>query len=773
MKLSNGEFLSPQGPELTYQERCPSVDGCVLFARAGDVMATAIVVLRTGAAESGCGIGWDASDATGSAAAVVLEEMRAAAAAAGLRSWEVPGRVVIDPGPWDDASGCSSAHGKVRRLAIAKRNHLLPAVLGGDGGDGGGSSGGGGVGGGDGGGGGGGHDQGGSVNAGGDADAGGGSLLDATMGFLIAPSDAKAATLLPAAFAPADAAEGWWNALGGDSILASELVVLWEQHARSAHQPARSRRRAPSQPPPGLTVHDIFSLSGRELRRKAQARLGLHSAPAADGVPSGSDEDEDEELDVEGMRACVEARTAFWEREASASTASAMAMAAAAAIDGEHDDGCDHGRYAESEEGPSVLLTSATGFLGPHLLAALLSSEHARPWRTVAVLVRGATERVRLPAAAAAAASTGVDTSAEPSRCRVRAFLADLSQPDLGLAADDRAALRRMGIRAVMHSAAIVDHARPYEALHATNVGAIAALVALISLPVPLPPRPPPLVVLVSTMSVIPVAAAAAGVGVAATQTSLVPPACAAALESGYAQSKLVAEHHLAAAERSGHLRLIVARLGLIGSPTDAAAGDGYAGRRDWLSLLLCAVEATGASPAGLTSRQRGVAVLPVDLAARALAAQAATALEVPTTGTAAVEAPTTASLRVPGQRSGEDDAATGEAAAEGAEAGGAGSLPPIRLVYLDAAAFGLPPRPLSSLLDEVEAARGPGRAPLRRELPYPNWRRLVSAAGPPAVLALAMLPPEGRGGVLRLPSGARRRLRDMRRLADESIVPY
>ena len=31
------------------------------------------------------------------------------------------------------------------------------------------------------------------------------------------------------------------------------------------------------------------------------------------------------------------------------------------------------------------------------------------------------------------------------------------------------------------------------------------------------------------------------------------------------------------------------------------------------------------------------------------------------------------------------------------------------------------------------------------------------AAAGPPAVLALAMLPPEGRGGALRLPSGARR----------------
>ena len=59
----------------------------------------------------------------------------------------------------------------------------------------------------------------------------------------------------------------------------------------------------------------------------------------------------------------------------------------------------------------------------------------------------------------------------------------------------------------------------------------------------------------------------------------------------------------------------------------------------------------------------------------------------------------------------------------------------------------------------------------LRRELPYPAWRREVAAAGAPAVLALAMLPPEGKGGTLRLPSGARRRLRDASRLANAEVV--
>ena len=56
--------------------------------------------------------------------------------------------------------------------------------------------------------------------------------------------------------------------------------------------------------------------------------------------------------------------------------------------------------------------------------------------------------------------------------------LADLSRADLGLAPADRAALRRMRFRAVVHSAAAVDHARPYDALRATNVAAVDALVA-------------------------------------------------------------------------------------------------------------------------------------------------------------------------------------------------------------------------------------------------------------------------------------------------------
>ena len=127
-------------------------------------------------------------------------------------------------------------------------------------------------------------------------------------------------------------------------------------------------------------------------------------------------------------------------------------------------------------------------------------------------------------------------------------------------------------------------------------------------------------------------------------------------------------------------------------------------------------MQAVGASPAGLSSGGRSVAVLPVNFAAEALAGHAAR--------------PADSSLHI---------------------------------LHLDASSCGIPPRTLSVLLDGIDQSRcRAGATRLDRELPYPAWRRLVAAAGPPASLVLAMLPLEGKGGALRLPSGARRRLRDI-----------
>ena len=227
------------------------------------------------------------------------------------------------------------------------------------------------------------------------------------------------------------------------------------------------------------------------------------------------------------------------------------------------------------------------------------------------------------------------------------------------------------------------------------------------------------------------------------------PPACAAALETGYAQTKLVAEHHLAAAAAAGRIRLTVARLGLVGPPaaatavaapsaaapsaaTAAAAPPGGSPLRDWLSLLLGAVEATGASPAGLTAGGRSVARLPVDVAAAALAEQAARCEDVPS------PPPPTTTTTTPPTTTQEAPLQPGRAARKDAWAEvlhpddmhGVGTQR-VEVLHLDATAFGIPPCPLSALLDQAEAARGAGAPPLRRELPYAAWCQLAAAAGP------------------------------------------
>ena len=232
----------------------------------------------------------------------------------------------------------------------------------------------------------------------------------------------------------------------------------------------------------------------------------------------------------------------------------------------------------------------------------------------------------------------------------------------------------------------------------------------------------------------------------------------------------MVAEHHLAAAAAAGKVRVVLARLGLIGpsiqgggvtvSGGGSTSGNGSGGgvgvslnphisdRRDWLSLLLCAVHVTGASPAGLTAKGRSVAVLPADVAAAALVTHAVRGV-----APAAPHADVGCGIQDAEMQNYGSQPAQGSTAHHAAE-----------VIHLDAAAFGISPRPISSLLDDVERARGSAALPLQRELPYLAWRHRVAAAGAPASLALAMLPPPaGRGGALRLPSGARRRLREIR----------
>ena len=68
VKLANGEFFAPQRAEWAFEERCTLVGSCILYARAGDLSATAIVIPRD----------------IGTSAEAVLEQMRCVAPKAAL-----------------------------------------------------------------------------------------------------------------------------------------------------------------------------------------------------------------------------------------------------------------------------------------------------------------------------------------------------------------------------------------------------------------------------------------------------------------------------------------------------------------------------------------------------------------------------------------------------------------------------------------------------------------------------------------------------------------
>ncbi|MEW5929754.1 MAG: thioester reductase domain-containing protein [Gemmatimonadota bacterium] len=112
----------------------------------------------------------------------------------------------------------------------------------------------------------------------------------------------------------------------------------------------------------------------------------------------------------------------------------------------------------------AVLLTGATGFLGAYLLHELLERTAAR----VYCLVRADDPAAGLERVRRKMDSYGLWSDA--CRARVEAVPGDLAQPRLGLDADAFAALAD-AVDAVYHNGAQVNHAFPYAALRAANVG--------------------------------------------------------------------------------------------------------------------------------------------------------------------------------------------------------------------------------------------------------------------------------------------------------------
>ena len=117
-----------------------------------------------------------------------------------------------------------------------------------------------------------------------------------------------------------------------------------------------------------------------------------------------------------------------------------------------------------------LLLTGATGYLGIHLVRALL----ANPAHRITCLVRAETPESGLARLLATAARFEVALDAD----RLRVVTGEIAHPRLGLSNETWATLAS-GIEAIYHCAAQVSFVQPYRALRDANVGGTAEVLRL------------------------------------------------------------------------------------------------------------------------------------------------------------------------------------------------------------------------------------------------------------------------------------------------------
>ncbi|MGW0333689.1 amino acid adenylation domain-containing protein [Streptomyces sp. NPDC003011] len=236
-----------------------------------------------------------------------------------------------------------------------------------------------------------------------------------------------------------------------------------------------------------------------------------------------------------------------------------------------------------------ILLTGATGFVGSHLLAELLSATDAE----IICLVRATSPAAASDRVRRALTDQQLPFPADPQR--ITALPADLARPRLGLDADQFADLAAT-CDAIFHNAATVSIMRDYTSLRAANTESTRQLLRLASA------RSVPLH-LVSTLSVAP-----PGSDSAEVPEAFLPPH--PGLVYGYQQSKWASERLLEQAAERG-LPVTLHRLGrVVGAPDT-----GYVNERDFLWSVL-----QSGIPAGILPDLFEAEVwTPVDYVARAV----------------------------------------------------------------------------------------------------------------------------------------------------------
>lgn len=128
----------------------------------------------------------------------------------------------------------------------------------------------------------------------------------------------------------------------------------------------------------------------------------------------------------------------------------------------------DPKRPAEPPSGPakSVLLTGATGFLGPYLLRSLLAQTDA----SITVMLRGTSEEQAMARLRDHIVASGEDIAwFERGEGRIVPICGDIEQPNFGLSLPRWTALS-WEIDTVYHSAALVNYLYDYHRMRSANV---------------------------------------------------------------------------------------------------------------------------------------------------------------------------------------------------------------------------------------------------------------------------------------------------------------
>lgn len=195
---------------------------------------------------------------------------------------------------------------------------------------------------------------------------------------------------------------------------------------------------------------------------------------------------------------------------------------------------------APSSPPAAILLTGATGFFGPYLLAALLEETDAE----VVCLVRASTAQKGLDRIRQRLHEAGFSVVGDILHQRVSAVPGDVGAPRFGLSENDWTGLG-LRIDTVVHAAATVGHATDYADLRSVNVlGTMTVIEFASSGP------------LSKSLHYLSGAGVVGGLAPSSGERSIKsehsPPDSLASLYNDYGRSKAVAEHLIATARGRG-----------------------------------------------------------------------------------------------------------------------------------------------------------------------------------------------------------------------------